>query len=144
MDGSVVFARWRQFALHQIHASLGPLESKSQMASLSVQPFLHRWLQSVPILYNGTPIPPIKIAPSHWGSGSPSNTWFPGATRVLNPNGISIGSVVLAGLTSVTDRQTDHATRSLTIDRICVRSTAIWCNNNQDDIYGSVIMARHC
>jgi len=36
-----------------------------------------------------------------------SNTWFPGPTRVLNPNGISIGSAVFAGLTSVTDRQTD-------------------------------------
>jgi len=29
-----------------------------------------------------------------------------------------------------TDRQTDHATRSLTIDRIYVRSTAIRSNNN--------------
>ena len=41
---------------------------------------------------------------------------------VLNQNGISIGSVVFAGLTSVTDRQTDrptdHATRSVTIGRI--------------------------
>ena len=29
-----------------------------------------------------------------------------GPIRVLNPNGISIGSAVFAGLTSVTDRQT--------------------------------------
>ena len=39
------------------------------------------------------------------GSGPPSNTWFPGPTQVLNPNGISIGLdvlAVLAGLTSVT------------------------------------------
>jgi len=35
----------------------------------------------------------------------------------------SIGSAVFAGLTSVTDRPTDHATRSLTIDdRIYVYS----------------------
>jgi len=47
---------------------------------------------------------PLKTAPSDGGSGSPSNTWFPGPTGVLNPNGISIGSAVLAGLTSVTDR----------------------------------------
>jgi len=40
------------------------------------------------------------------GSGSPSNTWFSGPTRVLNPNGVSIGAAVLTGLTSVTDRQT--------------------------------------
>jgi len=30
---------------------------------------------------------------------------LPGHTRVLNPNGIWIGSAVFAGLTSVTDRQ---------------------------------------
>ena len=41
----------------------------------------------------GAPFP--KIAPYHGGSGPPSNTWFPGPTRVLNPNGISIGSSVL-------------------------------------------------
>jgi len=39
------------------------------------------------------------------GSGPPSNTWFSGTTRVHNLNGISIGSAVFAGLTSVTDRQ---------------------------------------
>jgi len=33
-------------------------------------------------------------------------TWFIGPTRVLNPNGISIGPAIFAGLTSVTDRQT--------------------------------------
>jgi len=49
---------------------------------------------------------PLKIAPSHGGSGPPSNTWFPGPTRILSPNRISIGSAIFAGLTSVTDRQT--------------------------------------
>ena len=34
------------------------------------------------------------------------NTYFLGPTRVLNPNGISIGSAIFAGLTTVTDRQT--------------------------------------
>ena len=48
-----------------------------------------------------------------------------GNTPVLNPNGISIGSAVFAGLTSVTDTdgQTNHATRSVTLDSIYVRST---------------------
>ena len=109
-----------------IRGSLGQPESSTQTVSRSVQPFLHRWPQSVHILYNGTPISPLKIAPSHGGSGRPSNTWSLGPTQVLNPNGISIGAVVFAGLTSVTDRQTDrstdHASRSLTIDRIYVRS----------------------
>jgi len=37
------------------------------------------------------------------GIWSPCNTWFLGPIRVLNPNGNSIASVVIAGLTSVTD-----------------------------------------
>jgi len=78
-----------------------PAESTTQVASGSVQPCLHRWLQSVPILFNGTPLL-VKIAPSHGVSG------LPGPTQVFNPNGISIGSAIFAGLTSVTDRPTDH------------------------------------
>jgi len=74
--------------------------------------------------------PPLKIAPSHGGIWTPSNTWFLGLTRVLKPNGISIGAAVFAWLTSVTDRQTDrptdHATRSVTVGRIYVHSTAMW------------------
>ena len=72
---------------------------------------------------------PFKIAPSHGRSGSPSTTRFLGPTRVLNPNGISIGAAVFAGLTSVTDRPTDHW--SVTIGHIYVRmgSTAMRPNN---------------
>ena len=40
MDGTMVFATWRQCAPHLTHASLGPPESKSQTAPRSVQPFL--------------------------------------------------------------------------------------------------------
>jgi len=55
----------------------------------------------------GGPFSPLKkFAPSHGGSGAPSNTWFPGPTQVLNPNSSSIGAAVFAGLTSMTDRQT--------------------------------------
>jgi len=63
-----------------------------------------------------------------------SNTWFPGPTRVPNTNGISTGAAVFAGLTNVKDRQTDrptdHATRSVTIGRTYICSTAIRPNNN--------------
>jgi len=48
------------------------------------------------------------------GCGPPSNTWFPGPTRVLNPNGILIGAAIFAELTTVTDRQT--STRDLDLD----------------------------
>jgi len=34
------------------------------------------------------------------------HAWFPVASGVLNPNGISIGSAIFAGLKTVTDRQT--------------------------------------
>jgi len=63
------------------------------------------------------------------GSGPPSTTWFPRPTEVLNPDGSSIGAAVFAGLTSVTDKQTDHPTWSVRIGRIYVRSTAMRPNN---------------
>ena len=130
-------------------ASFSTPESRAQMANRSVHPFLLSSRQKVPVLYNGGPFPrklpllvgvvtPIyfmipwgRLSPQcpMGGSGPPSNTWFPGPTRVLNPNGISIGSAVLAGLTSVTDRPTDHATQSVTINRIYIRSTAMRSNN---------------
>jgi len=81
----------------------------------------------------GRPFSPKNLPLPMGGSEPPSNTWCLGPTQVLNPNGISIGSAAFAGLTSVTDRQTDrgtdHATRSLTIDRIYVRSTAMRSNS---------------
>jgi len=73
------------------------------------------------------------------GGSEPHLIQFPGPTQVLNPNGSSIGAAVFAGLTSVTnrptDRPTDHATQSVRIGRIYVRSTAMRPNN--DKTYGS-------
>ena len=57
--------------------------------------------------------PPLKIAFSHVAFGPPSNTWFPGPTRVLNSKGI-----VFAGLASVTDRLTDVYTAVYTYIRL--------------------------
>jgi len=48
----------------------------------------------------------VAMATSLSTSTPPSNAWFTGTTRIVNPNGISIGSAVFAGLTNVTDRQT--------------------------------------
>jgi len=36
----------------------------------------------------------LRTVLSHWRISTPCNTWFPKPTRVLNPNGISIGSAV--------------------------------------------------
>jgi len=59
------------------------------MASRSVQPFLHSLRQRIAILYNGPPLQPIKIFPSH---GDLDATWFLWPIRAHNANGISLGS----------------------------------------------------
>ena len=80
---------------HLIHDSLGQFEPTSQAHGRVSLYFIM-----------GSPSP--QNAPSHGGIWTPSNTWFPGPTSVLNLNGISIGSAVFVRLTSVTDRQTNH------------------------------------
>jgi len=96
---------------HLTHGALGPCEPTTQTAPRSVQPCLHRWPQSVPILYNGSPVSPSKLLLPMRVSGR--HTWCLGPTRIHpspHSNGISIASAVFAGLTSVTvtDRQTDR------------------------------------
>jgi len=56
--------------------------------------FLDSSRQRVAILYNGPPFRPLKL------SLPLLHTWFLGPTRILNPNGISIGSAFFAQLTS--------------------------------------------
>jgi len=74
-------------------------------------------------------------------------TRFLGPTRVHNRNGISIASTIFEcdrPTGRPTDRQTDYATRSLTVGRIYLRSTAIRPNstNTNDNVSGAVVMAR--
>ena len=109
---------------------LGPSKPSTQTASLSVQLFLHSSAPSVPILYNGPLFHHLQNQNYAFdGDLDQFNAWFRGP-RVLNPTGISIGSVILQGyITIVTYRPTDYATRSVTIGRIYVRSTAMWPNN---------------
>ena len=87
--------------------SMGRSEPIVQTASRSVQMFSHMSPQSVPILYNGQPLP-LQNCPLFMGDMDPTLIYGFSGTRVLNPNDISIGSAVFAGLTSVTDRQTDR------------------------------------
>ena len=75
----------------------------------------------------------VKLSLPMGGSGLPSNSWFLGPIQAHNPNGISIGSAVFAGLTTVTDRQTDRPRYSVgKMDHIYVRSTAMRPNNNNN------------
>jgi len=65
---------------------------------------------------------PAKLPLPIRGSGLPSNTWFLGPSRVLNPNGISISAAIFAGITSVTDRLTDRQCYSVGNNRPHVRT----------------------
>jgi len=89
-----------------------------------------RWVSLYFIMVR--PFSPKNLPLPMGGSGPPSNTWFPGPTQVLNRNGSSIGAAVFAvqgSLVWQTDRPTDHATPSVRIGRIYVRSTVMRPNN---------------
>jgi len=121
------------------HSSAPPHFSAFALArtpiSATAKLLLHSSWQRDATIFNGRPFSRLKlpIAPSHgeWGCGPPSNIWFFGPIGAQNPNGTSIGSVVFAGLTTVTDRQTDKP-RSVTTGRIYVRSTATTANHVLD------------
>jgi len=123
---------------HLIHGSLGLTKSSSQMASQSVQPFLHSSQQSGHILCNGSPIPASKL-PVPMRYLHPSTTrWFPGPSWVLNPSSISISSAVFARFTSVTDRHTYRPCYSVCNNRLhlcTVHNTAMWPNSNSNVIF---------
>jgi len=108
---------------HRIHGSLDPPQYKK--ASWSVQPFSHSSWQRVQICNNGLPLFPPKL-PLHIGGSWPlSKTQFLGSNRVHNPNGISIGSAIFAGLTSVTDQPTDRPRYSVYNNMPYLHSTAM-------------------
>jgi len=121
--------------------SLGPPNSASQTASRSVSRLCTAHCRRS--LYFAMSRLPQKLPFSMGRSEPPSNTWFPGPTRVLNPNGISISSAVSAQLTSVTDRLTDHTTQSVTVGRIYVCSTATQPNTSAPSGYNAVPEAMH-
>jgi len=85
---------------HLIHDFLGQSELTVQTASRSFIRFRTGDRRVSVYVTIGRPFPHGRI----W---TPCNAWFLGPTRVLNPNGITTVSAVFAGLTTVTDRQTD-------------------------------------
>ena len=114
----------RALVPHPTHDSFGPSEPNPKCHLDRLSRFCTDNCR-VPILYYGMPLSPSKL-PIPMGDvvlWTPSNTWFLGPNQVLNPNSISIASAVFAGFTSVTDRPTDHATQSVTIGCIYIRST---------------------
>jgi len=98
-----MWAHWRHLA-NTIELVL-PSAHPSPQSKWQIDRFRRSYTAGSPSTHNGLFFPP-KF-PLQTGVSEPrSNTWFPGPTRVLNPNDISISSAIFAGLTSVTDRQT--------------------------------------
>jgi len=91
-------------------ASFGKLESTAQTANWSVNFSRFCTAHGRNCLYFTMGAPIHLSCPFPWGDLDPCNTWFLEPTRVLNANGNSIASAVFAGLTSVTDWQTDRQT----------------------------------
>jgi len=91
-------ARWRQCAhigaTWRIRLNLCFLRSTWVHDPNSKSIGLHSSRQKSLYFRMGAPVP--KIAPSHWGSETLSNTWFFRPIRAHNANGISIGSAVFA------------------------------------------------
>ena len=119
------------------HDSLGHSEPTIQKASQTVQPFSHRWLQSVPILYNGPPISPKLPLPMgdldphliHASLGSPKSS-----TQIVTG---MVQPFLQGSLVWQTDRRTDRPHYSVGNNRPHLNSThvvqAMQSNNNNNN-----------
>jgi len=120
------------------NAFLGPAESSTQTASWSVQPFLHRLPQSVPIFYNGPSVSPLKIAHSHgdldshliYGSLGPPKSSTQMASWSWQTDRLT---------KRLTDRQTDRPLYSVCNNRPHLQCSTVMRPNNVT-VYGAVIM----
>jgi len=105
-----------------IHDSLGAIRGHNPNGTSIGSAVFAQLTAKCPVLYNGLPLLP-QNCPFHGdldphlihGSFSPP----------VNPNGISVGSAIFARLTTVTDRQTDRQTWSVTTGRIYIHSTVM-------------------
>jgi len=117
-----------------LRGSLDPPECKSQKASRPVQPLFGEIMAECPYTLQWAALRP-QNCPFPWVDVDPLLIMFFRPTRVLNPNDISIGSAVFAGLTTVTgistERPTDHCTRSVTIVCTYIHATAMPPNNSR-------------
>jgi len=91
---------WGDLDLHLVKVVIGPKRIRIPNGisiGLAVFLHLHSSRQRVAIPNNGSPLPPSFTLSTRYVN-LPSNASFLGPTRVLNPNGISIGSAVFASL----------------------------------------------
>jgi len=109
----MVFIRWRQCPPPPNTWFLGPTRDLNPNGiSIASADFAQRTTEC-PYTLQWAALSDSKLPLLIGGSGPPSNTWFLGPIQVLNPNGISIDSEVFAGLTTVTDRQTNRPHKSV-------------------------------
>jgi len=110
---------------HVKHDALGPCEPTTQTAPRSVQPCLHRWPRSVPILHNGLPVSRSKLPRPMLASGphvirgplGPPESWTEMATWSFQP-------FLWGSLAWLCDRLTEWQT-----DRQTTLLGAMWHNN---------------
>jgi len=95
MDGSILFTEWCQCAPPSNNASLGHPSPQPNDVSISSATFCTAYSRQ------SLHFPHSKLALLIW---TPSNTWFPGPTRVHIPNSILIASSIFARLMIMTDR----------------------------------------
>ena len=121
MDGSIMFARWRQCRPTSIQYMLYWTNIPN---SISISSAVFEQLTAVPILYSGPIFFRIKIVPLHEGSVPylSHSSFDPLKSQPKRHVDRFSGFCRTHGRDRPTDRPTDHATRSVTIGRICVRS----------------------
>ena len=73
--------------------------------------------------YNKPPLSPSKLPLPMGGSWTPSNTWFLGPTRVLNPNKITTLKLVVVHKTQVFVRAVEHLLVCVDKDEATTRAT---------------------
>jgi len=126
-DGSVVLARLRQCAPHLVHP-------QSASAPYLFCPLLSRFEYIDCRIYPGMSWPvPFRPQNCPFTCGDLDPILFPlffGSTQVHIPNAISIDSAVFAGLTVVTDRQTDRPHYFVCNNRSYLASAAMRPDNN--------------
>ena len=131
---SILFLERRVGGLAPFHCSGG---RRPTYFSLSIKPSASAFANSSYTLQWAAP-PPSKNCPFPWGwsgphlihgSLGPAKSSIQTASRSVQP--FLQGSLVWQ--IDRQDRQTDHATRSVTVGRICVHSTAMRPNNSIGD-----------
>jgi len=129
MDGSIIFARWRQCAPHLIRASLGPPESTFQTAPQSAKPFCTDHGKVSPYFKMSCSFRPQNNAFTRrlW---TPSNTLLLGSLEFISQTTPwSVQPFLPGSQLWQTDRQTDRPCYSITVVHIYICNTAMRPNN---------------